>query len=964
MGLMLDGQTLYIADSFNHRVRKMDVSTGQTSLYYGDGTTATLNIPAGMTISGSYFYIAGAQSHKIFRLNHPAGTFNATAGDGVNGGRDGGLTEVRFWTPAGMISDSTNLWIPDNSGHRIRRLSLTWNGRTVTTTGNGNNANNLLMGGESNIASPGGLTTNGIFIVASSSSGNILRKIVENGLVGYWPLNTWQDETVAPATILDYASSIAALFNGSANNLTLASGPENNDTNGAMYFNGTSSYISIPSSGNWNFNFNVNFAISFWIKAPSTQNDTASTKNYILSKYAATAYPFIISIENQTSSLPGRITFTRFDGTNTPSISTGYAINDNNWHHIVAMKRGSAMTIFVDGFPAAAGNDTTSAVTTNVNPLIIGGESSTLKLFTGTIARVKIYNRPLTEGEIWGQSGKGGGLQNLIFKSNVAAGTISDIGPTGYALSVTGAPSAVNGRNGSPMSAFSYPSANYHSTTSTAGWPINDDPRTMCAYFTMNNFGPGNSYPAGYGTGANNFSLNISFLANAYNWGSAADGLDYVYTTRLNSGSWFFGCSVYDGTNIKSYLNGKLIGTTAAAIATASGNFYVGASPAGFFDGSIDEAKLFNVALTDNEIRKLSHQNPVGLYMAYDFNSDATDTGPFNFTSTISGAGYVADRFDATSSAYDFTGGSFSTPLNLNLNDNFTVTFWYKLAAGGTVADILAVGSAGTGVTLQRTNAGSFPLILSVPGATPATATSNHVPNDGWHFVSLRRSSGIFSLFVDGVTRTITNPTPLITPSGTLSIGATNTFPGQIDQLSVYARALLDAEITSLYNNATKRAFVTSVGTFGDFGSIVNADTWCNIDTDTPSTGYYRALISGTLRYACTSMNCGTSGIEEGLDWSLLPLTTYVRAATVNTLIHKTTQNAIFNFPLTNSFGTAGSYWTGTSSAWTASTVDCNDWTNILGMATYGDATVNTVNAIQQMPNPCTNTYMFLCIEQ
>lgn len=72
--------------------------------------------------------------------------------------------------------------------------------------------------------------------------------------------------------------------------------------------------------------------------------------------------------------------------------------------------------------------------------------------------------------------------------------------------------------------------------------------------------------------------------------------------------AWYHLAGVYDGTSIKIYINGVLQGTTAAtgAISAATGTtMYIGENPTWtgrFFDGKIDEVRIWNVARTGTEI--------------------------------------------------------------------------------------------------------------------------------------------------------------------------------------------------------------------------------------------------------------------------------------------------------------------------------------------------------------------------
>lgn len=77
----------------------------------------------------------------------------------------------------------------------------------------------------------------------------------------------------------------------------------------------------------------------------------------------------------------------------------------------------------------------------------------------------------------------------------------------------------------------------------------------------------------------------------------------------LNDGNWYHWAGVYDGKKIQLYANGKLCGTLTGVtgpIESSSGhNFKIGFVSAAkmYFDGIIDELKIYNRALSEKEIK-------------------------------------------------------------------------------------------------------------------------------------------------------------------------------------------------------------------------------------------------------------------------------------------------------------------------------------------------------------------------
>jgi len=124
---------LYIADTFNHRIRKVNTGGTITTVagtgsygYSGDGgaaTSAKLYYPRGVaTDSAGSFYIADNLNHRIRKVN-TGGTITTVAGTGSAGysGDGGAATDAKLNNPYGVAIDSAgNLYIADKENHRIR----------------------------------------------------------------------------------------------------------------------------------------------------------------------------------------------------------------------------------------------------------------------------------------------------------------------------------------------------------------------------------------------------------------------------------------------------------------------------------------------------------------------------------------------------------------------------------------------------------------------------------------------------------------------------------------------------------------------------------------------------------------------------------------------------------------------------------------------------------------------------
>jgi sugar lactone lactonase YvrE len=134
---------LYIADSSNCRIRRVSagiISTfagNGTCAYGGDGglaTSASLSYPQGIAVAGTTVYIADTFNCRVRRV--AAGIMTTIAGDGsCTVGGDGGIaTNASFTFPYAVDADPTGVYIADTFNCRIRKVA---GGTAQTIAGGG-----------------------------------------------------------------------------------------------------------------------------------------------------------------------------------------------------------------------------------------------------------------------------------------------------------------------------------------------------------------------------------------------------------------------------------------------------------------------------------------------------------------------------------------------------------------------------------------------------------------------------------------------------------------------------------------------------------------------------------------------------------------------------------------------------------------------------------------------------------
>jgi thiol-disulfide isomerase/thioredoxin len=146
-GLALEGDSLYVADTENHLIRRADLKartvetvagTGEQSRDYefarGPAAGSALNSPWDLRLEGRTLYVAMAGPHQIWKLDLDAGEMSVYAGSGREARKDGKRlgaemdaftdTVAAFAQPSGLASDGQTLYVADSESNIIRAIDF------------------------------------------------------------------------------------------------------------------------------------------------------------------------------------------------------------------------------------------------------------------------------------------------------------------------------------------------------------------------------------------------------------------------------------------------------------------------------------------------------------------------------------------------------------------------------------------------------------------------------------------------------------------------------------------------------------------------------------------------------------------------------------------------------------------------------------------------------------------------
>ncbi|OWK45193.1 hypothetical protein [Fimbriiglobus ruber] len=146
LGLAVDATgDLFVADTLNHRIRKVTAATGIINTIAGGGTTnggpataAALTNATGTAVdaAGNFYF---ADSDRIWKVDPATGIITAVSGSGTPGfsGDGGPATAAQVVDPVALAVDAAgDVFIADANNNRIRRVDAT-TGIITTVAGNG-----------------------------------------------------------------------------------------------------------------------------------------------------------------------------------------------------------------------------------------------------------------------------------------------------------------------------------------------------------------------------------------------------------------------------------------------------------------------------------------------------------------------------------------------------------------------------------------------------------------------------------------------------------------------------------------------------------------------------------------------------------------------------------------------------------------------------------------------------------
>lgn len=187
-GITTDGVNLYVADTSNHTIRKIVIAAPNavstlagTALSSGSangvGVAAMFRFPEGITTDGIYLYVADSGNHTIRKIEIANRTVSTLAGEPLSSGSTNAIgKDARFNLPYGITTDGTNLYVAEG-GNTIRKIALV-SGEVSLLAGMVGVAGSAEgVGTAARFSSPSSITTDGISLYVADTNNHTIKKI-------------------------------------------------------------------------------------------------------------------------------------------------------------------------------------------------------------------------------------------------------------------------------------------------------------------------------------------------------------------------------------------------------------------------------------------------------------------------------------------------------------------------------------------------------------------------------------------------------------------------------------------------------------------------------------------------------------------------------------------------------------------------------------------------------------------
>lgn len=145
-GTAVDGNTLYVADTGNHAIRSVSLSSGELRTVAGTGAQmrtrsdrqqGAMSSPWDLALAGDTLFVAMAGTHQLWSVSLATRTSRVHSGTGGEDIRDGEHRDALLAQPMGIVAAGNRVYFADSESSAIRWADTAENGAVGTVVGTG-----------------------------------------------------------------------------------------------------------------------------------------------------------------------------------------------------------------------------------------------------------------------------------------------------------------------------------------------------------------------------------------------------------------------------------------------------------------------------------------------------------------------------------------------------------------------------------------------------------------------------------------------------------------------------------------------------------------------------------------------------------------------------------------------------------------------------------------------------------
>ena len=583
-------------------------------------------------------------------------------------------------------------------------------------------------------------------------------------------------------------------------------------TGWSNYFNGSTDYLTIANNAALNVG-SGNFCIEVWFYA-----STLSGQQIIVSNSGVSG-----SDNTQIDVNNGNV---RFASSATVWLTASGTVTTNSWNHVAVSRSGTTLSLFVNGSRQATATNSTNFANANNYAFTVAAAPGYSAQFTGYVSNFRIVKGSAvydpTQTSITVPTAPLTAITNtslLTCQSN----RFIDNSTNAFAITPSGTPSVQAFSPFAPTAAYSAATnggsgyfdgtGDYLTIADNAAFAFGANPFTVEFWFY-----PTLGSTAQYIFDQNPNTANNASFAFLFTTGNAIQAAVFSSTTEytitssaLPLNQWYHVAMSRSGANYSLFINGSRSGTLGTlstnSINDSTATVRVGvlgdASNSFPFKGYVSDARIvkgtavYDPTATTYTIPTAPLTAITNTSLLLNFtNAGITDATAKNDLETVGNAqiSTTQSKFGGSSMYFDGTGDWLVYPRNwsINANENFTMEAWiYLTVLPTTLRMILSDSNAGASKYWNISSTG----MSAQFGGTSATSADGAFTFaiNTWYHVAVVRNGTTVSMYVDGSSITVTNPTQsaAFLETGTVlyvgRFGGTTTyeFNGYIDDLRI-----------------------------------------------------------------------------------------------------------------------------------------------------------------------------------